>query len=74
MTGKELIMFILENNLENEDVVKDGVPIFLMTLDEAAAKFDVGPTTIKVWASKSIEHEVIGNRLYIYKTTKDPRN
>ena len=30
MTGKELILYILENDLENEDVIKDGVFIWLM--------------------------------------------
>ena len=30
MTGKELILYILENDLENEDIIKDGVFIWLM--------------------------------------------
>lgn len=74
MTGKELIYYILENDLLNENVVQDGVPIFLMPLDEAAAKFDVGPSTIEAWAvCKNIEFEIFDGRLYIYKTAKDPR-
>lgn len=30
MTGKELILYILQNNLENEVVIKDGIFIWLM--------------------------------------------
>lgn len=47
MTGKELILYILENDLENEDVIKDGVFIWLMDEKEAAVKFDVGVATIR---------------------------
>ena len=39
MTGKELILYILQNNLENEVVIKDGIFIWLMNEEEAAAKF-----------------------------------
>lgn len=74
MTGKDLIIYILENDLLDEDVVQGGVPIFLMSLDEAAAAFDVGPMTIRVWAAEGkLERAVIGDRLYIYRNAKDPR-
>lgn len=74
MTGKELIYYILENDLLNENVVQGGVPIFLMSLDESAAKFDVGPMTIRVWAAEGrIDRAIIGDRLYIYRNAKDPR-
>ena len=49
MTGKELILYILQNNLENEVVIKDGVFVWLMNEEEAAAKFGVGVATIKAW-------------------------
>lgn len=64
MTGKDLIIYILQNNLENEDVFKDR----FIDLETAAAKFNVGVETIKVWATfghlKSIK---INNQIYILK-------
>lgn len=49
MTGKDLIIYILENNLENEEVLKGGVFIGFMNEEEAALKFEVGIATIKAW-------------------------
>lgn len=50
MTGKELIIYILENGLENTDVYEliFDTPAFL-TIHEAARKFNVGLATINVW-------------------------
>lgn len=49
MTGKELILYILQNDLEKEIVVKDGIFVAPLTEKEAAVKFNVGIATIKVW-------------------------
>lgn len=49
MTGKELILYILQNNLENEVVIKNGLLISLLDDREAAIKFNVGIATIKAW-------------------------
>jgi hypothetical protein len=49
MTGRDLIVYILQNNLENEPVFKDGKFIGFMTEGEAAEKFDVGVATIRLW-------------------------
>lgn len=69
MTGRDLIVFIMQNKLE------DAVMFELMSETEAAAKFDVGIATIRVW------HEYgyitggfdIGGTLYLLKDTTDPR-
>ena len=47
MTGRDLIMYILSNNLENEPVFKDGKLLGYMTMDVAAARLNVGVETIK---------------------------
>ena len=74
MTGKELILYILENDLENEDVIKDGVFIWLMDEKEAAVKFDVGVATIRAWYVRGqIDGTKIGDRLYFLRNAKDPR-
>lgn len=76
MTGKELIIYILENDLLDENVIKDdGVPIFLLSLYDAAEKFDVGPMTVRTWAALGkLDWGVMDGRLYIYENAKDPRN
>ena len=74
MTGKELILYILENDLENEDVIKDGVFIWLMDEKEAAIKFDVGVATIRSrYVYGLLDGTKIGDHLYFLRNVKDPR-
>lgn len=49
MTGRDLIIYILENHLEDEELFKDGKIPGLLTYEEAAVKFGVGIDTIKAW-------------------------
>jgi hypothetical protein len=66
MTGKELIIYILANNLEDEPVYENGRFIGFITASEAAEKFDVGIATIFVWlAQGKIEGMLVGGTLYI---------
>lgn len=46
MTGRDLIIYILTNNLEDEPVFKDGRFIGFITASEAAVRLDVGTSTI----------------------------
>ena len=46
MTGRDLIIYILENGLEDEEVFKDGKFIGFITASEAAVKLNVGIATI----------------------------
>lgn len=48
MTGRDLIIYILQNNLEDEEIFKDGKFIGFVTLSEAAVRLDVGVETVKV--------------------------
>lgn len=74
MTGKELILYILQNDLENEIIVKDGIFIGFMNEEEAAIKFGVGVATIKAWyACKMLTGTNIGNRVYFLRNVPDPR-
>ncbi len=66
MTGRELIIYILENNLENEPVFKDGKFVGFMTAVEVAEKMNVGVATIFAWWSHGMLDGVVsGGRLYI---------
>lgn len=74
MTGRDLIMYILQNNLENEVVIKDGIFIWLMTEEEAAVRYDVGISMIRAWyACGMLSGTKIGDRLYFLRNTPDPR-
>lgn len=49
MTGRELIVYILENGLEDEPVFNDGKFIGFITAEQAAVKKHVGVATIEAW-------------------------
>ena len=73
MTGRDLILYILENNLENESVVKDGIFIGLMSEEEAAVKFDVGVSTIRVYNTVGLLDGIeIQGKLYFLRNAKNP--
>lgn len=74
MTGRELIIYILQNNLEDEILFKDGHFLGFMSDKEAAAKFNVGVSTIKAWyMAGMIKGAEIGESLYFLKNIADPR-
>ena len=74
MTGKELILYILQNNLENTIVLEDCFFIGFMTEEEAAVKFNTGVETIRAWYScKMLKGTKIGDSLYFRKDAADPR-
>ena len=74
MTGKELILYILQNNLENTVVLEDGFFVGFMNEEEAALKFGVGVSTIRAWYScKWLRGTKIGDSLYFRKDIADPR-
>ena len=74
MTGRELIMYILQHNLEDEIVFKDGNFVWCMTEEEAAVKFGVGVAQIKAWyACGMLSGTKIGDHLYFLRNVSDPR-
>lgn len=74
MTGRDLIIFIMQNNLEDEIVLKDGFFVGFMDENEAAAKFGVGFETIRAWYSlRMLDGIRVGKKLYFFKNVPDPR-
>ena len=66
MTGRELIIYILSNGLEDELIYEDGKILGFITATEAAEKFNVGLATIKVWINEGMLDGIrIGEELYI---------
>lgn len=73
MTGKDLIMYILLNDLEDAPIFEDGKFIGFMTEDEAAVKFGVTTATIRVWINQdTIKGIRIGETIYIPCDTANP--
>lgn len=69
MTGRELIIYILENNLENEEMFSgDTVNLpGLLTLKEAAVKMNTGISTVRtLYMLGKIKGCRIGGKIYIY--------
>lgn len=42
MTGRELIIYILQNNLEDAEIFDDNLKSMFMSVEEAAVKFGCG--------------------------------
>lgn len=74
MTGKDLIIYILENGLLDEPIFHDGRFLGFMTVMEAAVKFEVGVGTIMIWIKMgSLEYVKLGDELYIPADAKNPK-
>ena len=66
VTGRELIIFILRNNLEDEIVIENDIFFGLMTEKEASIKFGVGEATIRAWYELGTLYGIkIGNSIFI---------
>ncbi len=66
LTGRDLIIYILQNDLENEPVFLDSGFLNLLTEAEAATKFNVGVPTIKVWYERGLIKGIrVGDKIYI---------
>ena len=74
MTGKDLIIYILKNNLEDEVIFDNGRFINFLNEQEISAKFGVGVETIKVWCKLDwLPHIIIGDSLLFPEDVTDPR-
>lgn len=73
MTGRDLIVYILNNNLEDEQVFENGRFIGFVTAGEAAEQLGVGVATIFVWmAQGKLDGMLIGGTLYIPADFESP--
>lgn len=73
MTGRDLILYILANGLEDEPVFENGRFIGFMTAEEAAVKMKVGIATIHIWVGLGqLKGLKIGDNLYIPANAKSP--
>ena len=74
MTGKELIIYILENDLEDEPVFNDGNFLGFMTTAKVAEMENVGVATVYVWiAMGQIDYVKVGNTFLIPANYMSPQ-
>lgn len=75
MTGKELIVYILEHDLVNEEIFKDNHCALFMTDMEVAALLGTGPSTVRAMYSMGLLRGFeVGNSLFLLKDYVRPRN
>lgn len=73
MTGRDLILYILSNGLENEPVFDNGNFIGFKTAADFAIVAGVGVETVRAWhAMNMIPGVTIGGILYIPANTESP--
>ena len=66
MTGRELIIYILENSLDDEPIFENGKLLGFLNVHEAALKFNVGTATIELWYELGILNGLkIEDNIYI---------
>lgn len=70
MTGRDLIVYILKNGLEDKPVIEDGRLVGFMTVEEAANKLGFGIHTIHTLVDLGLVDSVsIGDAVYIPDNT-----
>ena len=73
MTGRDLIIYIIQNGLEDKPVYEDGNILGFMNEMEAAVKFNVSAATVRVWVGlKMLDGVLIGGVWYIPANAKNP--
>lgn len=73
-TCKDLVIYIIENGLLDEPIIENGKLPGFMTILEAAAKFEVGESTIRSWIQMGVLDSIkIENTIYIPAWTTNPR-
>lgn len=73
MTGRELILYILSNNLEDEPVCKDGIFVGFTPVSEAAKRLNVDIPTIRALITLGqLDCIVVGGLIFVPADFKAP--
>lgn len=66
MTGRDLVLYIMKNKLEDKPLNDVWCLKDFITASEAAVKYEVGEETVKVWFAQGVLGGIqIGETLYI---------
>ena len=72
MKGRDLIIYILKNELEDKDIMSEEFLSFLPTVEAVAQMFDVGTHTVLTWAIVGdLELMTINGKAYINPDSLD---
>ena len=72
MTGRDLILYILQNHLEDEPITLDGGFLNLIHESEAAVIFNVGIPTVRAWYDlKLIDGIKVADEVYMLPIKRD---
>lgn len=75
MTGRDFILYILSNGLEDTPIYENGKLLGFMTPMEAAIKFGVGVSTVDAWCNMGMLPCVkIGDTYFIPELVERPFN
>lgn len=73
ITGKDLLIYIIENDLLDEPICQHGRLLGFYTESDAAVAFGVGKATIRLWIERGDLNAIkVGDVLFIPKTEKNP--
>lgn len=72
MKGRDLIIYILENGLENEEVMSEKFLSFMPTIESVAVAFNVGTATVQAWLDNDcLEGIESHGQIYIFPSSLD---
>lgn len=73
MTGKDLIIYILENDLENEDLFSHNFAPLFISAEKAAVKWNCGTATVKAMIEiGKVKGAKIGNEYFVLALQPNP--
>ena len=73
MTGRDLIIYIMANGLEDEPVFKDGKFIGFKTIGEVAVGTNVGLATVHTWIHQGrLDSVAVREGIYVPANYKSP--
>ena len=74
MTGRDLIIYILTNNLEDKPVFENGKFIGFVTVSDVAKQTDVGLATVHAWMHQGrLDSVVVNEGIYIPGNFTSPK-
>lgn len=67
MLGRDLIIYILQNNLEDADVFNEDFFKHFPTIESVSVRCNVGPATVKAWVDAGyLSGFKINGQVYIF--------
>ena len=73
MTGRDLIVYIIENKLEDQPVFDNGELLGFVSVAEAAERCGVGIGTVCVWISQGLIYGIkVNGEIYVPANFKSP--